>query len=96
MAKSTTVVVPPCAAAIVGRGRAAKGHVEMRVHIDPAGQHQLAGGIDHAIGGQIERGPDRADLLALDQHIAFVEIGGGDNRAVLDQDAHGRSSTMSP
>ncbi len=32
--------------------------------------------------------------LALDQHVADVLIGGGDDGAVLDQEAHGSSSAI--
>ena len=34
------------------------------------------------------------DLLALDEHVALVLIGGGDDRAVLDEQAHGSCSAI--
>ena len=78
MAKSTIVVVPPIAAArvpvskVVGRVGAAEGHVEMRMRVDAAGEHQQAGGIDDFVGSA--RRNARADFLddrAIDQEIGF-------------------------
>ena len=48
--------MPPCAAAIVpdleivGRRRAAERHVEMRVHVDAAGEDVFAGRVDDPVG----------------------------------------------
>ena len=55
MAKSTTVVVPPKAAARVpvsissALSGAAEGHVEVGVHVDAAGQDEHAGGVDDRV-----------------------------------------------
>ena len=76
---------------VVGRGRAAERHVHVGVDVDAAGQHVLAGGVDHLVdvgGGDVERHADDGDLLVLDQHVARVLIDRGDNRAVLDQCSH--------
>ena len=94
IAKSTIEVVPPKAAAhragleVVGRRRAAKRHVHVGVHVDAAGQHVLAGGVDHLVGLHVERRADDGDLLVLDQHVALVLIDRGDDGAVLDQCSH--------
>jgi hypothetical protein len=54
MAKSTMVVVPPCAAATVPvsksstRGGAAERHVQVRVRVDAAGDDVFAGGVDRS------------------------------------------------
>ena len=75
---------------VVGRRRAAERHVEMRVDVDAAGQHVLAGRVDHRVGVHVERRADDGDLLVLDEDVAAVLIRRGDDRAVLDQRAHDR------
>ena len=55
---------------VVGRRRAAERHVEVRVHVDPAREDVLAGGIDDAIRGHRQRRPDRGDLLLLDEDVS--------------------------
>ena len=55
---------------IVARSGAAEGHVEMRVHVDAAGQQQHAGGVEHL--SPAARGNARADFLdafAFDQNV---------------------------
>ena len=74
---------------VVGRRGAAERHVHVRVHVDAAGQDVLALGVDHLVGRHGQRRADGRDLLALDEDVADVLIGGGDDGAVLDQDAHG-------
>ena len=73
---------------IVGRGRAAERHVHVGVHVDAAGQDELALGVDDPIGRHRQGRADGGDLLALDEDVADVLISGGDDRAVLDQNAH--------
>ena len=63
MTKSTWHVVPPNAADVWPAStssivdRAAERHVEMRVRVDAARQHVLAGGVDHPVGREVERLP---------------------------------------
>ena len=79
-AKSTIVVMPPHAAAIVPvsnvsrRLGAAERHLHVRVHVDAARHDVLAGGVDRRVGGDPEGrrlpwGQDRRDRLAVDQHV---------------------------
>ena len=35
---------------VVAGGDVAQRHIEMGMHVDPAGQHELTGGIDHVCG----------------------------------------------
>ena len=74
---------------VVGRGGAAERHVHVGVHVDAAGQDELALGVDDAVGRHRQRRADGRDLFAVDEHVADVLISRGDDRAVLNQDAHG-------
>jgi hypothetical protein len=70
---------------IVGAGGAAKGHVEMGVDVDAAGDHQAAGGVDNARGivrGKL--GGDGGDFVAVDADVGEACIGCRDHRAVAD------------
>jgi hypothetical protein len=74
---------------VVGRVGPAERHVEVRVHVDAAGQHVLSGGIDRLVGVNVgERRSDDRDLFVLDQHVSLVLIDRSDNRAVPNQCAH--------
>jgi len=81
MAKSTSVVVPPNAAAfvplleVVGAGRPAERHVEVRMHVDPAGDDVLPARVDPLVD-LFERLPlaDGSDLLVFDQQIGFERV----------------------
>ena len=71
---------------VVGRRRAAERHVEVRVDVDAAGDHVLARRVDRAVGLDRSRGPRRsARSSRLDEDVAAVEVGRGDDRAALDQ-----------
>ena len=67
---------------------AAKRHVEMRVDVDAARQHVLAGRIDHRVRLHVESRSDDRDLLVLDQDITGIAIGRSDDGAVLDECRH--------
>ena len=70
---------------IVGAGRAAEGHVEMRVNVDASGDDQTAGGVDHfarVFGGEL--GSDGGDFIAVDADVGEASIGGGYDGAVAD------------
>ena len=54
---------------VVDRDRAPERHVEMRVRVDRAREHELAGGVDHPIGVDIERRSDQRDPLTLDEDV---------------------------
>ena len=59
----------------VGRGRAAERQLHVGVHVDAAGDHVLAGGVDRAHGRDADRlglpGREHGrDRLAVDQHVA--------------------------
>ena len=64
---------------------AAPGHLEMRVRIDDARQHVLARGVDHLVGGQVERLADQGDPLAFDVDVGDIVVRRGDDAATLDQ-----------
>ena len=79
---------------IVGGGRAAERHVEMRVAVDATGKHELARRIDHAVGRDVERDADGRDALVLDEHVADVLVRGGHDCSAFDQDPHGSISAI--
>jgi len=81
---------------VIRRRRPAKRHVEMRVHIDAAGEEVLALCVDDAIRVHRQRRTNGGDLFTVDEHVAFVEIAGGDNDAVLDEERHGSCSAIDP
>ena len=89
MQKSTSVVVPPNAAAtvagreVVARRRAAEEHLDVRVRVDRARDHELAGGVDHLVGGDVEGLADQRDGPVLDVDVADIVVGGGDDRPPL-------------
>ena len=62
----------------------------------PPGKTILSGGVDRAIGWDRERRPDGGDRLAVDEDVALIEIGCGDDRAVLDEQRHGSCSAIGP
>ena len=66
---------------VVGRRRPAERHVEVRVRVDAAGDHELAGRVDD---GRVDRGrlavrEDRGDRRALDEDVAEVVVDGRDD-----------------
>jgi hypothetical protein len=76
---------------VIGAGRSAEGHVEVRVHIDTAGDDVLAARIDSLVYLRVDLaqvGADGADLFVLDQEVGLEGIGRGDEGAVLDERAH--------
>ena len=88
VAKSTTVVVPPNAAArgagleVVGRGDLPGGHVEVRVGVDPAGENEAAGGVEHRVRGQAQALADEGDPPAVHVQVGLVALRGGDDATV--------------
>jgi hypothetical protein len=72
----------------VTRRGAAERKLHMRVRVDPARDHILAGGIDHLVRRQRlaeRRVHYRDDLLALDQHVRDLRPGRPDDGSTLDQ-----------
>ncbi len=76
---------------VVDRGRAAEGHVEMRMRVDAARQDVAPGGVDDAVGFDVERLADHRDPLSLDEDVPHVVVGGRDDAPALDQNRHGTS-----
>src|SRR5260370_6238691 len=68
---------------IVRAGGAAEGHVEVGVHVDAAGEHEVIGGVDDA-AGVFDRKPcaDGGDLVANNADVGGASISRGDDRAV--------------
>ena len=58
---------------VVDRDGAPERHVEMRVRVDRARKHELAGGVDHLVGGDVERGSDQRDRSPSMKTSATVE-----------------------
>ena len=56
--------------------------------VDAAGKQILPRRVDHPIGRHRQRRADGRDLLAVDEDVALVLIGRGDDRAVLDEERH--------
>src|SRR4029078_4941268 len=83
------------------RDRAAERHVEVRVRVDTARQHVLAGRVYRPVGGDVELGADECDPLALDEDVGDVVVGGGDDTPSANQDRHrfrvsARAMSLSP
>src|SRR5216684_1189804 len=101
MAKSISVVVPPSRGdsarfEIVGARGAAEGHVQMRVHIDTTGNHQVIRCVDYAprIFDWEPRTYGR-DFVANDADVRDACVGRGHYRAVSNHrvKTHLRAST---
>ena len=80
---------------IVGAGGAAERHIQMRVHVDPAGNDDAALGVENfrgVVDGEILA--DRDDLAAGDADVGRVRIRCGDDRAVANDgvESHGSPS----
>ena len=77
---------------VVGRDRAAERQFEMGMHVNAAGRDPFAGRVYHvrAVGGQVAANQD--NLLAVNQQVRRISVGGGDQGAVFDQGFHGRDS----
>ena len=75
-------------AVIVGRYGAAEGHIQMGVHVDAAGHHQQAGGIDHGVAGGGNVGADLLDRLAVAEDVGLALAVRVDDGAILDQGGH--------
>ena len=73
---------------VVDRRRAAERHVEVRVRVDETGEHELAGRVDHRVGGHVEGLADQGDPLAVDEDVGDVVVGRRDDTAALDQHGH--------
>ena len=87
-------VVPPSAAATVPDSKssadrmvAGERHVQVGVRVDAAGKDELAGRVDHAVGGGGERRAHGGDRLAVDEHVGGNGLGGGHDATVADQRA---------
>src|SRR5581483_154729 len=79
---------------VVDRHGPAERHVEVRVRVDAARQHVLAGRVDDAVGGYIEVEPDEGDPLVFDEHVGDVVVGCGDDTTTFDQQRHERISLL--
>ena len=77
---------------VVDRDGAAERHVEVRMRVDRAREHELAGGVDHPVGSDVERRADQRYPLALDEHVGDGRVGCRHDPATLDQHGHGASS----
>ena len=75
---------------IVGRFRHADGQLQMRVHVDAAGQHVAIGRVDHLRAFGLQTFANHGDLLAVDQQIGFDDVAGGNEGSVLDDSGHGQ------
>jgi hypothetical protein len=73
---------------VVDRDRAPKGHVEMRVRVDSAGEDVLPGRVDHLVRLDVERLADERDALALGVDVAEVVVGGCEHAPAFDQYGH--------
>ena len=74
----------------VARKRATEWQLHVRVHVDATGHHVLTLGVDHLVGGDVQRLglaalEERRNRVALDEDVDFVSPGRADDRAVLDQ-----------
>ncbi len=84
-------------AVVVGRDGAAERQLEMDVHVEHAGQHVVAVGVDHVgARARLEVGAEGRDLLPRDADVADEAAGGGDDVAALDDavEFHGRCASV--
>ena len=79
---------------VVGGDRAHEGQLHVDVGVEAAGEDVLAGGVDHLLALALEVRADLDDLAAARAHVAHGLVEGGDDRPVLDQDAHGFVSRL--
>ena len=70
---------------VIGGERAPERQLHVRMHVDPTGDHVFTCRIDPLCPGGLQALPDHRDLLAVDEHVAFVGIGRGDDGAVGDE-----------
>ena len=69
----------------------------MRVRVDEAREHVLAGGVDCLRARRRREVPaDLGDRLALAEDVRDVMLAGGDDLAVLDEQSHGRQRRTGP
>src|SRR5439155_5130927 len=73
---------------IVGRDRAAEGHVDVGVRVDAAGQDQQAGGVQDRVGLDLQTAADRGHDRVFDQEVGLVVVSSRDDAAVANEDAH--------
>jgi hypothetical protein len=55
------------------------------VRIDRSRQDELAGGVDRAVGAQVERLAEQGDPPAVDEDVADVVVGRRNDAAASDQ-----------
>src|SRR4029450_8328147 len=60
----------------------------MCVRVDAPRQYVLAGGVDRAVGMDVERLADQGDPLVLDEDVSNVVVRRRDDTTALDQDRH--------
>ena len=94
MQKSTSVVVPPNAAAVVPEVKSSHvvvppKNISMCVcgSIAP-GITILPVGVDHLVGRHVERLADQRHRAVVDEDVPDVVVGRGDDAAALDQHGH--------
>ena len=75
-------------AVIVGGYGAAEGHIEMGVHVDPAGHNEETRGVNDRVPGSGNIGGDLADRLSVTEDVGLVLSVGVDDGAILDQGGH--------
>ncbi len=82
---------------VVGGSRAPEGHVQVGVDIDASGHDQLAGGVDHVVGGKVQPLPDEGDHAPVDVEVRLVAVRCGDDGAVFHQSrGHGNLCSALP
>ena len=73
------------AVVVVGGHRVEHGEIKVGVGVDPAGQHQLAGGVDHFRTGRLQSRTDGSNGLAFDEQIFLGTPPHGDEGCPADQ-----------
>jgi hypothetical protein len=68
---------PSAGKEIIARLRPAKRQLHMRMRIDPAGNDELAAGVDDFIRLDFDRLPNRRDRFAFDKNIGYIVVDGG-------------------
>ena len=78
---------------VIGRSRAAEGHVEVRVNVNATGHYEEIGRVDDVVIRFRDVGGDLRDLLAFDEDVGALRACGVDDGSVLDQRSHSFSTS---
>src|SRR5947209_2880678 len=83
-------------AEVVGRFSPAERQLHVRVRVYAAGADEPSGGVNHAVGLNVEPRADGRDGLAVNQYVGPVVVNRRNDAAISDKSLHGVISCLSP